>query len=140
MEDLEKTISPETTPIPALSVVESEPALASSPAESFVPPSRKAFPAAAAIAQPVSGQETPNLEAVPAIPAIQDRLDVAPAATRRSGVERTMTRLFLLVLVMGALAAAFYAGEDTKAPFPISINSGSGAKLRRRRSRAMIRC
>ena len=92
-----------------------------------MPPSRKAFPGAD-LAQPVSSQETPNLEAIPAIPAIRDRLDVAPATPRRSGVERTMTRLFLLVLVMGALAAAFYAGRRYKGPIPYLDQSAAPAQ------------
>ncbi len=37
---------------------------------------------------------------------------------RRSGVERTMTRFFLLVVIAGLLAAAFYAGRKYKGPIP----------------------
>ncbi len=112
-EDLEKTISPETTPLAAMGAQTMVGAM-SAPAESLVPPSRKAFPAAVAAvdAPAVTSQETANVNA------IESRLEVAAPPPRRSGVERTMTRLFLLVLVVGALAAAFYAGRKYKGPIP----------------------
>jgi serine/threonine protein phosphatase PrpC len=117
VEDLEKTISPETTPVLAAAVgssdhlartLDGDPA----PAGSFIPPSRKAFPGAATA---VTSQETRNLDAPDAI---ESRLDVAQPPPPRSGIERTMTRFFLFVLVVGALAGAFYAGRKYKGPIP----------------------
>lgn len=107
-EDLEKTISPES-PVPAASNESLQTMLAGPPTEDLVPPSGTSVPAAA---RPVTSQETINVDAIPS------RLDVESPAPRRSGVERTMTRLFLLVVVLGALAAAFYAGRKYKGAIP----------------------
>ena len=113
MEDLEKTISPETTPVPVaaaalLRTLDGDPA----PAGVFIPPSRKAFPGETASAQAVTSQETRNVNA------IESRLEVPVPAPSRSGIERTMTRFFLFVLLLGALAAAFYGGRKYKGPIP----------------------
>jgi protein phosphatase len=98
--DLQKTISPDA-PVSAAE-------LGSDTVETFLPPSRTAFPASpATAAAPLSAEA-----------AIQHRLDVAAAPPPRSGVERTMTRLFLLVLFFGVLAAAFYAGRKYKGQIP----------------------
>lgn len=121
-EDLDKTISPEpvaslgTVP-PVVAAPNSAPtASGASPdsASSLLPPSRKAFPAAAGVL-PVGS----NLAAAEAATgkAIENRLDVA-APRPKSGIERTMGRFFLLVLVIGALAAAFYGGRKYKGSIP----------------------
>jgi serine/threonine protein phosphatase PrpC len=93
VEDVEKTISPETT----VPVIPTEDRLEP---PSFVPASRKAFPPD----QPVENTiETPiNI----------------PPSSGRSGVERTMTRLFLFVLLIVALAGAFYAGRRYRGSVP----------------------
>ena len=93
-EDVEKTISPETTAVPAIIGEDRlEP-------PSFVPASRKAFPPDEAGARTI---ETPiNI----------------PHSAGRSGVERTMTRLFLFVLLIVALAGAFYAGRRYRGSVP----------------------
>ncbi len=121
MDDLDKTISPETMPFPAANLHDTldddfateEP----NPPEAFVPASRKAFPPVdlAAAGATVLSADRANV--------IESKLDVAPAPPARevggkSGIERTMTRFFLLVLVAGALAAAFYAGRKYKGPIP----------------------
>lgn len=108
-EDLEKTISPETTPIPAVPLVESStPASAApeSPATpTLQPASRTAF----------SKLNESEHRAVDPIP---ERLEVAPPVHRKGGIERMMTRFLLLVLVLGALAGAFYGGRKYKGPVP----------------------
>lgn len=122
MDDLDKTISPETMPFPAVNLHDTlDDDFATdeaNKAEAFVPASRKAFPAAVAAAE-ASSSVSPDGENVNAI---EQKLDVAAPATTevktKSGVERTMTRFFLLVLVAGALAAAFYAGRKYKGPIP----------------------
>ncbi len=127
MDDLDKTISPETMPFPAVNLHDTldddfatEDA---NKAEAFVPASRKAFPAAVAAAGAASSVGAPvqNVQALNEN-AIEKKLDVAAPATAevrtKSGVERTMTRFFLLVLVAGALDAAFYAGRKYKGPIP----------------------
>lgn len=136
VDDLEKTISPETTPVAAVAdlsqtSLETRP----EPAGGFVPASRKAFPAAEAhaatagispaTAQAVVSQETRNVDAQ--VDAIESRLEVPGPAPSRSGIERTMTRLFLFVLVIGALAGAFYAGRKYKGPIPYLEQSAAPA-------------
>ena len=92
-EDVEKTISPETA-VPAMAAdTHLEP-------PSFVPASRKAFPADEALERTI---ETPIS---------------IPPSSGRSGVERTMTRLFLFVLLIVALAGAFYAGRRYRGSVP----------------------
>jgi protein phosphatase len=116
VEDLEKTISPETAPIlPVAAEDRFAKTLDAAPpaAGSLIPPSRKAFPGGTTASVPaVTSQETRNLAA------IESRLDVAQPPPPRSGIERTMTRFFLFVLVVGALAGAFYAGRKYKGPIP----------------------
>ncbi|MDQ5844467.1 MAG: protein phosphatase 2C domain-containing protein [Acidobacteriota bacterium] len=99
-EDLDKTISPETTRVPVLSAAQ---APVEDTTASFVPPSRKAFPAVLA-ADADSGVDTP--------------LNIGTPTQSRGGVERTMTRLFLLVLFVCALAGAFYAGRRYRGQIP----------------------
>ncbi|MBC8029427.1 MAG: serine/threonine-protein phosphatase [Pyrinomonadaceae bacterium] len=109
-EDLEKTISPELTSHVADATIESpQSAVAAPPPEhvspTLQPASRTAFPS---LPQPArhSGE------------AIAERLEVAPPVRTKGGIERTMTRFLLLVLVLGALAGAFYGGRKYKGPVP----------------------
>jgi protein phosphatase len=125
VEDLEKTISPETTAPIAGAASATKAAQTtletSSPAPgSFVPASRKAFPAGDDLSRATSSQAaspwaTPEAKNATAI---DTRLDVPVRQPTKSGVERTMTRLFLFVLVLGVLAAAFYGGRKYKGPIP----------------------
>jgi hypothetical protein len=50
--------------------------------------------------------------------AIPERLEVAPPVRAKGGIERMMTRFLVLVLVLGALAGAFYGGRKYKGPVP----------------------
>jgi len=114
-DDLERTAQPSTEPLHALAAqgAETQPAPLEqtmvgtelSPAEAFVPPSRKAFPGVAA-------DETVETSA------IESKLDLAKPPSTKSGVERTMTRFFLFVLVLAAVAGAFYAGRKYKGIIP----------------------
>ena len=110
MEDLEKTISPEATPV----VVVAGTVGSSFVPGGFLPPSRKAFPGSDD-ALPV---DSPAMPEVRGASATDSRLDVAAPARSKSGVEKTMTRFFLFVLIIGALAAAFYGGRKYKGPIP----------------------
>lgn len=104
-DELERTISPEVTaPLAATAQT----------AGSLVPPSRKAFPAGDRSAN-ASFVDTLELENANAM---SSRLDVPAGPPAKSGIERTMTRLFLFVLVLGALAAAFYGGRKYKGAIP----------------------
>jgi protein phosphatase len=76
------------------------------PSEPFVPASRVAFPSAAALDD--------TLETAP----LQKKLDITKPPPTKSGVERTMTRLFLFVLCLVAVAGAFYAGRKYKGAIP----------------------
>jgi protein phosphatase len=122
VDDLDKTISPETTLVPNPALHETIDTTIE-PAPSFVPASRTAFPAAANVPA-VTSQETENVRA------IENRLDAPVPAPppSSSGIERTMTRFFLLVLVLGALAAAFYAGRRYKGPIPYLDSSAPVAE------------
>ncbi|MDQ1728430.1 MAG: family protein phosphatase [Pyrinomonadaceae bacterium] len=113
-EDLEKTISPET-PFPpvTLDIPNTESTPAAVPADSFLPPSRVAFPATA-FAETASPLATIPSSANP----IENRLEVGAPPHARSGIERTMTRLFLFVLLLGVLAGVFYAGRKYKGTIP----------------------
>jgi serine/threonine protein phosphatase PrpC len=118
LEDVEKTISPEIMRFPFVAkgpeVQQTNLGASSDPAESFLPPSRKAFPAADSRDTGINSL-FPN----PADSnAIEGRLDVAAPRRVRSGVERTMSRLFMFVLFIAVLAAAFYAGRNYRGATP----------------------
>lgn len=119
MEDLEKTISPETLPmaVGAGAQPPTMPADGSDPSGSLRAPSRKEFPAMNAAA---SDAPPPNALATgtPETRAIEGRLDVPASSRPRSGVERTMTRFFLFVLFLGVLAGAFYAVRKYRGAIP----------------------
>ena len=106
-EDLEKTISPEL------------PALAGDPTIETAGLSAAAAAPRVPILQPASRTAFPSLgpdeRSVDAIP---ERLEVAPPVHKKGGIERMMTRFLLLVLVLGALAGAFYGGRKYKGPVP----------------------
>lgn len=123
MEDFEKTISPDTMPIPvttgAPELRQTTLATGSTPAGSLLPPSRKAFPAANS---PVTTAQATDVavatQEAKTANAIESRLNVAAPPRAKSGVERTMTRFFMFVLFVGVLAAAFYAGRRYKGHIP----------------------
>jgi hypothetical protein len=72
-----------------------------------------AFPAAAS-AETASPVATIPSSAHP----IENRLEVGAPPHAKSGIERTMTRLFLFVLLLGVLAGVFYAGRKYKGAIP----------------------
>ena len=112
--DLDKTIQPETQPFHAVAAQQAD--VPTAPLEltmlgthldssdGLVPPSRKAFPAATA-----SEPDTVTLTST---------VDTAAPPSKKSGVERTMTRFFLFVLVLAAVAGAFYGGRKYKGAIP----------------------
>lgn len=117
-EDLDKTVQPEAaaqqpyvqqTPL-ELTMMGAQP----DPSDGLVPPSRKAFPAAAP-EPPVTGSPDTG---TPETTTLASKLDIAAAPSKKSGVERTMTRFFLFVLVLAAVAAAFYGGRKYKGAIP----------------------
>jgi protein phosphatase len=113
VEDLEKTISPGTMPLPvAASDDASQTMLGSASSGEFVPASRVAFPGNYDIT------EEANLpQPIGATPTVQPKLNVAPTH-QPSGVERMMRRFFLFVVFLGLVAVAFYAGRRYKGPIP----------------------
>lgn len=112
-DELERTISPEIT-APLAAAAQTVSGASATAAGSFVPASRKAFPAGdrSSDAPFVDTLEPEKEDAIPS------KLDVAVPPRAKSGIERTMTRLFLFVLVLGALAAAFYGGRKYKGAIP----------------------
>ncbi|HLN97999.1 MAG TPA: PP2C family serine/threonine-protein phosphatase [Pyrinomonadaceae bacterium] len=114
-EDLDKTISPEAMPLPALADAEAAQTMmgTSAPAvDAFVPASRKIFPGSESAAASSVQTELP-----PAANVIENRLDV-PQPASKSGVERTLTRFFVFVLFLAVIGAAFYAGRKYRGPIP----------------------
>ncbi len=125
LEDVEKTISPETMRRPVVAngreVQQANLDARSEPAESFLPPSRIAFPVADSQdtgVDSLASQDPANLNA------IEGRLDVAAPRRPRSGIERTMTRLFMFVVFIAVLALAFYAGRRYKGATPYLDQGG----------------
>ncbi len=100
----DQTITPETD-LAAPVIDGSQTIMASHPTAQLTPASRKAFPAPAAQAiNPDRTLETP--------------LNIGAPARRRSAGERTMSRLFLFIFLVSAVAAAFYAGRRYRGPIP----------------------
>ena len=118
MEDLEKTISPETMPFLVVANAEDggQTILGTSSDQygTLLPPSRKAFPGT----DPSSADASLVSPEAANASAIAGRLEVAAPPRSKSGTERTMTRFFLLVLFVGVIAGAFYAGRRYKGPIP----------------------
>jgi serine/threonine protein phosphatase PrpC len=122
--DLERTISPETTPVAIPEPAQTVLGTGFDSAGNFLPPSRTAFPGSPASAAPAdSGTEQEASETV-----IENRLNVPESTPQRSGVERTMTRLFMFVLFLAVVAAAFYAGRKYKGTIPYVDQSPSAAR------------
>jgi serine/threonine protein phosphatase PrpC len=97
--EMDETLTPE-----AESAARQMETAETAPAE-FVPASRKAFPAVAAHAsEPVNFERT------------LDGTETNPAEKRRGG--SFAGRFILFLLVLGALAAAFYGGRKYKGPIP----------------------
>jgi serine/threonine protein phosphatase PrpC len=103
-EDAEKTISPETEAATAVAAPTLNMPAPEAP-QVLTPASRKAFPALAV--QDVRPDRT-----------LETPLNIGEPPQRRSAGERAMTRLFLFVLIIGAIAAAFYAGRKYRGPIP----------------------
>jgi serine/threonine protein phosphatase PrpC len=118
-EDLDKTVEPEaaTAQQPYVQQTPLELTMMGAqldPSDGLVPPSRKAFPAAAPGPLDTSSPGT----AVSDDRTLENKLDIAATPSKKSGVERTMTRFFLFVLVLAAVAAAFYGGRKYKGAIP----------------------
>jgi protein phosphatase len=111
-DELERTISPEA-PAPLTATAQTVSGASAAAAGSFVPASRKAFPGGDRSDAPFVDTLEPETKN-----AIPSKLAVAVPTAAKSGIERTMTRLFLFVLVLGALAAAFYGGRKYKGAIP----------------------
>lgn len=106
-EDLERTISPEILPLVGDPTIETPGLAKETPAlvASIVQPA-----SLAALSAPAADDRISNV--------IHERLEVAPPVKRKGGIERTMTRFLVFVLVLGALAGAFYGGRKYKGPVP----------------------
>src|ERR1051325_4671961 len=84
--DLEKTISPETPPVPVPDSGQTMMGSAADATANLLPPSRTAFPA-----RPAVTADDDTVE-IPTVNAIENRIDVPASPAARRGVERTMTR------------------------------------------------
>ncbi len=114
--DLEKTISPETNPVPVLAATAADAAAPTADVVTNAAPTTTdtaplLVPASRAAFTPAPHDDDLTLDRT------EKRLEVA-APREKSGVERTMTRLLLFVLVLGALVGAFYGGRKYKGPVP----------------------
>jgi protein phosphatase len=104
LEELERTISPETdslraTAPPAPLSLEMPKLATDGGIDAFIPPSRVAFPADSPTH--LTGERTLEIN-----------------APRKGSFGRTIGRLFLLLLALGAVGAAFYAGRTYKGHVP----------------------
>jgi serine/threonine protein phosphatase PrpC len=102
--EMDETLTPEAEVVPTLSAARRMATLESAPAE-FVPASRKAFPAVAA-----QSSEPVNFERTVEVPRAK-----AAEQPRGGGF---IGRFILFLLVIGAVAAAFYGGRKYKGPIP----------------------
>ncbi|HEX3279937.1 MAG TPA: PP2C family serine/threonine-protein phosphatase [Pyrinomonadaceae bacterium] len=102
--EMDETLTPEASVVPTLSAAQEMDTVETAPAE-FVPASRKAFPGVA-----TRGAETLNLERT------MENAPVNIVDRPRSG--GFLGRFILLLLVLGAVAAAFYGGRKYKGPIP----------------------
>jgi serine/threonine protein phosphatase PrpC len=100
-EDADKTITPESEEVPTLAAA----AQTMVGSTTLLPASRKAFPAVAA--QDVRPDRT-----------LETPLNIGTPPRTRSAGERAMTRVFLFVLVIAAVAGAFYAGRRYRGNIP----------------------
>ena len=103
-EDAEKTISPETEAVAAAAATSTLKPASEVP-RIITPASRKAFPALAE--QDVQPDRT-----------IETPLNIGEPPQTKSAGERAMTRLFLFVFLIAAVAGAFYAGRKYRGPIP----------------------
>ncbi|MEP6818936.1 MAG: PP2C family serine/threonine-protein phosphatase [bacterium] len=116
VEDLEKTMSPETKPVaPAVSTPAPQAMLGSGidSASSLQPPSRVLIPGTAPATESVLAASEPR-----GVDAIDNRLNIQNLPPKKSGVERTMTRFFMFVLLLAVVGAAFYGGRKYKGAIP----------------------
>lgn len=108
-EELERTISPETQPTHARTFAGEQTMSPNAISSDFlVPASRVAFPATA----------TPD-------PMPEPKPPLNIAAPPKSGFGRFLLRFLLLLIVLGAVAAAFYAGTKYDGPIPFLERSGA---------------
>jgi serine/threonine protein phosphatase PrpC len=117
VEDLEKTISPETTPVAATPQT-----MLGTGFDAVQPLSTSSTSSAASApitAQTVIAPDPPKV--------IEERLNLSEVP-RRSGVERTMSRFFMFVLFLAVLGAAFYAGRKYKGAIPYVDNAPAVAQ------------
>ncbi len=113
VEDLEKTISPETMPLDVPVTASAATASNMETAEGFIPASRTAFPG------PDESDEEDTISSPEPPPrVIENKLNVGAQPRAKSGVERTMRKFFVFVLLLGVLAATFYAGRRYRGPIP----------------------
>jgi protein phosphatase len=115
--DLDNTISPETAPVPALAAKDEAHDAPQTmagrrayAAEAFLPASRKAFAATSAPSPP--GQEPRYTNAM------ERRLEIAGRSQSSGGSGGGMKRLFIFLLVLVAVGAAFYGGRKYRGPIP----------------------
>jgi serine/threonine protein phosphatase PrpC len=113
--DLERTISPETTPVDVPEPAQTVLGTGFDSTGNFLPPSRTAFPGPPASAAPAESSVAQEAQSETVI---ENRLNVPESPPPRSEIERTMTRLFMFVLFLAVVAAAFYAGRKYKGSIP----------------------
>jgi protein phosphatase len=114
-EDAEKTISPETEAVAAAAASPVATTVPEAP-QILTPASRKAFPALAA--QDVRPERT-----------LETPLNIGGPPQTKSAGERAMTRIFLFIFLIAAVAGAFYAGRKYRGPIPYVDEGQAVAEL-----------
>ncbi|MGH9956520.1 MAG: protein phosphatase 2C domain-containing protein [Pyrinomonadaceae bacterium] len=107
LEDLQRTISPESETVPTLEV-NYEKAMAGNPDttdDPLLPASRRPFPATV-------GQEPQPIST------LDQRLNIPATNSSQSGAGSAAGRLFMFIVFLVAIAAAFYVGRRYKGPIP----------------------
>jgi hypothetical protein len=77
----------------------------------LLPPSRTAFPATSSASLESAAPQNSH--------AIENKINIGEHARAKAGSGRTAIRLFLFLLFVAAVAAAFYGGRRYKGPIPI---------------------
>jgi len=118
IEDLDKTMSPDTTLVPP-------PPPASTESQKVLETGFDSATALPSISNALDATEVPEATSRSVAASersieqpIESRLNLPAQPPAKSGVERTMSRFFLFVLFLAVVGAAFYAGRKYRGPLP----------------------
>jgi protein phosphatase len=114
VEDLDKTISPDTTLVPPSPAPQTMLGTGIDSVSDLSVSSNALDTTGVPEAAAVSVGASERLSEQP----IESRLSLPGHPAAKSGVERTMTRFFIFILFLAVVGAAFYAGRKYRGPIP----------------------